>query len=168
MKKKIRPKTFGPAQLELPKLTPEEEQQLDYDVCCCIEELENLLIKNPTERQKKLAEVSLKILKNPSESFIKKKQVMRQQFGDYRKKFENKKKDVLTNLNCNKASFKAQDSHANSIFVKKFKHKNITNDESKKITNNLKSVEHVKENNLVCSDNTFHFSASDNSFRFNF
>lgn len=169
MRKKIQPKTFGPPQIVSPKLTPEEEQQFDYDICCCIEELEMILSRSPTEKQRRLAEVSLKILKNPAETFIKKKQVMRQQFGDYKKKFEGKKKEVISSLKSNKVLFKCSEPPSNSVFVRK--HSRKIND-SGNLELNSADVElthsTVKIKNLHMNEENTVQLVSDNSFRFNF
>lgn len=163
MKKKIHPKSLVQSQVELPKLTVEEEQQLDYHICCAIEELKTLLMKKPTEKQKKLAEMSLRILTNPAETFIKKKQVLRQQFGDYKQKFDSQKKQLSLSLNSNKIEFKNVNIPDSSVFIKKVK------DCSEK-ANYLKreNSENNCEEEITDSKNNFIFNVSDNTFRFNF
>lgn len=155
-KRKIGPKKFPPAPISSPtELTPEEAQQLDLEICWCIEELENLMSKKTNDKQKKETETCLNILRNPEAPLIKKRQVMRQQFGDYKKKIsdhEEKRKNSKTN---NSVNIQSVIPNKNSVFIKK----------------------HQKQDNLDCAlsddrktdvNSSFHFKPSDNTFKFNF
>lgn len=149
---------MGPSKLPPPPsapnvdLSPEDAQKLDYEICWCIEELENLMAKKSSDKQKKEQEMCLKILKNPEASLIKKRQVMRQQFGDYRQKISESKTKRNVSSNTSTVNIDKVPS-INSVFIRKHQKLNEVNGENN--CDELKS-------------NTFSFKPSDNSFKFNF
>lgn len=86
---KRKPKSFPVTPL-VPsvEMSPAEVIFFDYEVCWCIEELDKLISKNPTVKQKREYEGAIKILRDPKVPVIKKRQTMRQCLGDYKKRIE--------------------------------------------------------------------------------
>lgn len=68
-------------------LSPEAEDQFELELCWCIQELQEGLSKvNLQEKQVLSMKKNLNILKSQNASLIKKRQLMRNLFGDYRLK----------------------------------------------------------------------------------
>lgn len=72
---------------EQKELTPEEIRLLDFEVCWCVEELEKISLKGP--KQSDEANAAIKTLKSPNVPVIRKRQIMRKFFGDYKRKVGN-------------------------------------------------------------------------------
>lgn len=149
---------MGPAKMPPPPstpnvdLSPEDAQKLDYEICWCIEELENLMAKKSNDKQKKEQELCLRILKSPETPLIKKRQVMRQHFGDYRQKISESKTKRNVHSNVSTVNIDKAPS-VNSVFIRKHQKLNEINGES---------------NDVIEKSTAFSFKPSDNSFKFNF
>ncbi|XP_064598760.1 uncharacterized protein LOC135465450 [Liolophura sinensis] len=76
--------------------SPQElAEQFERELCWCIEQLElGLSTKAPDSRQAREAVKVLRVLRNPKTLLVKKRQVMRVTFGDYRKKIEAEEKKL--------------------------------------------------------------------------
>ncbi|XP_054728507.1 UPF0488 protein CG14286 [Anastrepha obliqua] len=87
-----------PPQLVAPrKETPENEAQMELELCWCVQQLENALNSNKLS-QKVAADTvkNLRVLKSSTAPFVKKRQVMKAALGDYRgKMLEEEKKIAL-------------------------------------------------------------------------
>ena len=75
-------------------LPPEAEDRFEVELLWCIQQLQSLLVDGTmTDKQVYIANKNLNTLKSDSASFIKKRQIMRNTFGDYRAKMaEDEKK----------------------------------------------------------------------------
>lgn len=68
-------------------LPPEAEDRFEVELLWCIQQLQSLLVDGTmTDKQVYIASKNLNTLKSDSASFIKKRQIMRNTFGDYRAK----------------------------------------------------------------------------------
>lgn len=73
-------------------LPPEAEDRFEVELCWCIQQLENSLQVDMKQKEAETAMRSLNILKSNNSSLIRKRQVMRNTFGDYRKKMTDDEK----------------------------------------------------------------------------
>jgi hypothetical protein len=116
---------------------------------------------------------SIKILKSPNQPIIKKRQLMRNTFGDYRKK---KNEEKLKELDTSKFKIKTTNPSKQSYFVKKtaivngeknFKFNfDINQLEGLNLTN--EAVNTTDDMNVKAAENIITLAPSDNGFRFNF
>lgn len=148
--KKLKCKRLDKPIAPVPKITPEEEREIDYEICWCIEKLEGMLSKNISDKEKKQCQRSLKILSNPETPLISKRQVMRQQFGDYKKVIA---KDKNSGLKYD-IKFKKTETSLKSTFIRKHQ-----------VHDGTKGSNEVS---LECEKKISGIPLSDNSFRFNF
>uniref|UniRef100_A0A1L8DAP9 Uncharacterized protein n=1 Tax=Nyssomyia neivai TaxID=330878 RepID=A0A1L8DAP9_9DIPT len=168
--------------LNLVKVTEEIPPQvttnnLELELCWCVQKLEISLSSGKlTEKQALETEKTLRILKGAKQPIIKKRQVMKNTFGDYRAQMEKEEKEL--SLASKKIKFttpKEQKNATKSHFVKKsallhsgkdFKFNfNIDGSDQQSSTSSM-NEEITTENTDSSSINKF--IPSDNTFRFNF
>lgn len=71
------------------------DQKLQSELCWCIDQLKISLDSGKlNERQVKETEKAIKTLQNPKAPLVKRRQLMRVKFGDYRSKMENEQKNL--------------------------------------------------------------------------
>lgn len=148
---------------ETRELSQEEIRALDYEVCWCIDELEKISLKN--QKQSDEANSAIKTLKSPNVPVIRKRQIMRKFFGDYKKK-------VSTSLDKKKGK-----SHVDAKFTKNsfnespWVRKETKSEESKQFFFNFPKPEVLETENeeeIVNDHPCIKIPLSDNSFKFNF
>ena len=107
-------------------LPPEAEDRFELELLWCIQQLQSLLVDGKmSDKQVYIASKNLNTLKSDSASLIKKRQIMRNTFGDYRAKMvEDEKKFKKANSTVKFTS--AETTNKNSLFFKKA-HKNNNN-----------------------------------------
>ncbi|KAL4239631.1 hypothetical protein ACF0H5_000440 [Mactra antiquata] len=106
-----------------PTIDEEGESQLqkfELELVWCIEQLRlGLETQNPSSKQAMEATKILKILLSAKAPMIKKRQAMRNAFGDYRKKMAEMEKRSLSALRKSTVIPAEESSHQKSIFYKK-------------------------------------------------
>eukprot|EP00112_Aurelia_sp_Birch-Aquarium-sp1_P011086 Seg234.5 transcript_id=Seg234.5/GoldUCD/mRNA.D3Y31 product="UPF0488 protein C8orf33-like" protein_id=Seg234.5/GoldUCD/D3Y31 len=136
-------------------LEDEEVDDFEGELCWCIEQLE-LGIKNrkPTKDEAEKATKLIKILKSEKSAKVKKRQIMRNTFGDYRKKMAEESKQKSSEVKPEpKISSASNEKTKESLFVR-----------TKATSNQNKSAKVEQEE----ESGTWHFKPSDNSFQFSF
>lgn len=97
MNKIKKPKSFQkPPPLVAPRReTPENEAQIELELCWCVQQLENAL--NSGKLSQKIADDTVKnvrVLKSSTAPLVKKRQVMKAALGDYRAKMKEEEKKM--------------------------------------------------------------------------
>ncbi|XP_011177176.2 UPF0488 protein CG14286 [Zeugodacus cucurbitae] len=97
MSKIKKPKSFQkPPPLVAPRReTPENEAQIELELCWCVQQLENAL--NSGKLSQKIADdtvKNIKVLKSSTAPLVKKRQVMKAALGDYRAKMKEEEKKM--------------------------------------------------------------------------
>lgn len=92
---------FPPLQVEAPESPVNNEEaasQFEVELCWCVQQLEITMQTTGKLNQKQMqdAEKNLKILKSPTQMLIKKRQLMRTLFGDYRSKMAEEEKTMYS------------------------------------------------------------------------
>ncbi|CAH0546195.1 unnamed protein product [Brassicogethes aeneus] len=156
-------------------ISPELEQQFELELCWCIQQLQTAL-KSGKLKDKQVQDhtKALNTLMSNAAPMVKKRQVMRLSFGDYRakmsaeeKKLRNINMKVVPGVPSKKSVFlkKSAFSSAGNEFRFDFKEPNesdLVNDlENVKIDNDTKTNDNTRINQK-------HFVPSGNNFRFNF
>jgi len=86
-RKKPKPKTFIKPQVTAPpQIDP--ESNLESELLWCVQKLRNGLAENKDAKKAAHASKVLAVLQNPQAPLVKKRQMMRITFGDYRKKMQ--------------------------------------------------------------------------------
>ncbi|XP_043945250.1 uncharacterized protein LOC122816488 isoform X2 [Protopterus annectens] len=159
------------ATLEMPKdtagfpLTPEE--QLKCEVSWCVEQLE-LGLRRQQSSQKQVNEAlhTLKTLRSEKAPLVKKRQMMRAMFGDYRKKMEEERQQQLKLMQTASKSARVvavMSSTKSKVFRRcmDFSGRNSTLVKSPSCT--------AVENRVQCTaEATFVFTPAKKEFKFNF
>ncbi|XP_055711115.1 UPF0488 protein CG14286 [Phlebotomus papatasi] len=153
------------------------ENNAELELCWCIQKLELSLSSGMlSQKLAQDAEKTLRILKGANQPLVKKRQVMRNAFGDYRAQMAREEKQL--SLASGKIKFtdpKEQKNSAKSYFVKKSALLNSGSDF--KFNFNVNEAEKSQENVNLVEENTLprkevpsssKYIPSDNSFRFNF
>ncbi|KAI4472111.1 hypothetical protein MML48_1g13869 [Holotrichia oblita] len=156
------------------QLSPEAIQQFELELCWCIQQLQTGLKSgklNPKQVQDHTK--ALNALMSNSTSIVKKRQVMRLSFGDYRAKM------AVENNKSNTAGSKIKISQGSpskkSVFLKKaafiasdntFKF-NFAAPTEDNLTGEMSNVK-IECEPMQNIDGNFKFEPSSNSFRFNF
>ncbi|XP_012264821.2 UPF0488 protein CG14286 [Athalia rosae] len=140
-------------------LDSEAEDQLELELCWCIQQLHTALSEGKLSVKQTLdINRTLKVLKSSNAPLIKKRQFMRTTFGDYRTKMENDKKKLgkTTSIVKFTETPKEEKNKHKSIFVKKAAKFNIETNSSEAHGN-------------TDSKSLFRISHSgDDNFKFNF
>jgi hypothetical protein len=152
---------------------PEVQEQFETELCWCIQQLQRALNSSKLN-QKQVQENTriLNMLMNNSTPFIKKRQLMRLTFGDYRTKMMEEIKKMPKGLNI---KIKPVSPNKHSKFMKKslfssssdsnFKFNfNVENTNDKL----LDDISKMEINSNRDASQQFHFINSDNTFKFNF
>ncbi|XP_059617266.1 UPF0488 protein CG14286 [Phlebotomus argentipes] len=168
-------KSSGKVKTLVPLKPAEEtssENNTELELCWCIQKLElSLSSAKLSEKQAFDTEKALKILKGANQPLVKKRQIMRMTFGDYRSQMAAEEKQLsLAPRSIKFTAPKEQKSIGKSYFVKKsafinsennFKfHFKVNNDQENEVTTS------VHENTVNNAETKF--TPTDNSFRFNF
>ncbi|KAJ6623034.1 UPF0488 protein [Pseudolycoriella hygida] len=155
------------------EMDSENMRQFELELAWCIQTLESSVGKlNGSQVQDALK--TLKILKSSNQSMIKKRQLMRSSFGDYRAKMADEEKKMR--LGKRQIQFSDQTT-SKSFFVKRSMLSTIGKDKDFKF--NFPSTTEQLIENLNLSDTNeasdtpkynvrTAFAPTDNSFRFNF
>ncbi|KAL3276181.1 hypothetical protein HHI36_020899 [Cryptolaemus montrouzieri] len=156
-------------------MTPEMAQQFESELCWCIQQIQSSL-KSEKLNNKQADEhrKSLNTLMNNSTSIVKKRQVMRLLFGDYRAKMAEEEKKL--SKAHGKVTIKPVEPNKKSVFVKKALPSNLTDFkfnfdvQSDSVTNNLSKIElnDGEERSVENLKKKFKFVPSQNDFKFKF
>ncbi|GJQ84228.1 hypothetical protein Trydic_g2896 [Trypoxylus dichotomus] len=174
---KIKPQTKRENEENPPELqlSPEAAQQFELELCWCIQQLQTALKSgklNPKQIQDHTK--ALNVLMNNSTAIVKKRQVMRLSFGDYRAKMA--AEDKKSSAGVSRIKISQGNPSKKSVFLKKaafgasdnsFRFNFPTpNDDG--ITNKMTNVRIEDEAKESDQKANFHFVPSGNRFRFNF
>ncbi|KAL7286205.1 hypothetical protein TKK_0019503 [Trichogramma kaykai] len=154
-------------------LTPEAEDQFEIELCWCIQQLELTVneISSQAQQQKDAAnskekqimamQRSLRSLKSNNASLIKKRQIMRNLFGDYRAKMAEDEKKLAKEVSQVSVTHKDKYDNMNKgVFVRK------VHRQAKKI--NLETTESNEDKKSVEKKALIVPNSSDKPFLFNF
>ncbi|XP_022248381.1 UPF0488 protein CG14286-like isoform X2 [Limulus polyphemus] len=125
-------------------------EKFEEELCWCINQLQlSIESKNVSQKQVEDSIKMLKTLQNPKAPLIKKRQVMRGAFGDYRLKMKEDKKKFGFDTKKLKIGTPREEQRKGKF---------------------LRVCASRKDSNKNCDNKTdqFHFIQSDNSFRFQF
>ncbi|XP_067006199.1 UPF0488 protein CG14286 [Anabrus simplex] len=137
----------------------EADQQFELELYWCIQQLENTLVtKKMNPKQAQDVTQSLKVLKSQKAPLVKKRQLMRMTFGDYRAKMLEEQKKF------SKAYHRAEISIASPNKNSRYLRKKSAFVKVRSIRNN----EGEEEPHIEANQRDFAYNPSDNSFRFNF
>ncbi|XP_062556411.1 UPF0488 protein CG14286 [Armigeres subalbatus] len=161
---------------------PEADRQFELELYWCIQQLENSLNAAHVRENNKKTEDTLKLintLKSANQPLIKKRQIMRSTFGDYRAKMAEEEKTMT--LNPESVRFDVPKKKAKYHFVKKAA---ILNEDNKEFRFNFSNIQldDAEEQSEAAQPSTAAterrqesqmkplkiLPLSDNSFRFNF
>lgn len=158
---------------------PEADRQFELELYWCIQQLENSLSAPHMRENKKKTEDTMKLintLKSANQPLIKKRQIMRSAFGDYRTKMAEEEKTLA--LNAESVRFDAPKKKAKYHFVKKAA---ILNEDNKDFRFNFANIQLEDAPDVEPEANQPEepvvrrkelkvrvIPPSDNSFRFNF
>ncbi|XP_077283716.1 UPF0488 protein CG14286 [Arctopsyche grandis] len=112
--------TTSTASAEEQLLRQQQEQQFQAELYWCVTQLEDSLSNNKHQSQKQVEDASqvLKVLKSQTQPAIRKRQLMRMHFGDYRAKMASEEKKARKVQN--QISFTSNsDSNNKSTFLRK-------------------------------------------------
>ncbi|XP_069697227.1 UPF0488 protein CG14286 [Periplaneta americana] len=138
------------------------EQLFDLELKWCIQQLQAILSSKVTAKQAQEATSSLNVLKSKTALVIKKRQVMRASFGDYRTKMAEEEKKISKAQE--KVRIDASSPSSKSQFVKRSSVIDKTDHEVSQTSLGNDSEIHTQEK----SQENFVYRKSDNNFRFNF
>ncbi|XP_044254075.1 UPF0488 protein CG14286 [Tribolium madens] len=168
------PNTETPPESSNIATNPELQEQFESELCWCIQQLQRSINSGKLNQKQVLESTKvLNMLMNNTTPFIKKRQLMRVTFGDYRAKMleENKKMSKAINIKISPAS-----PSKKSKFVKKsifsssdtnFKFNFDVENVEDNLSGNINRIE-LNTDSENKSSEAFHFKTSDNSFKFNF
>lgn len=158
-------------------------QKFELELCWCIQQLQTSL-KNGKLNAKQMEEQQkvLNTLMSTSAPIIKKRQVMRMTFGDYRAKMEAENKKFQTQSNANRIKVTTATPSKNSMFLRKsifaksgkdFKFNFPTPNNDVPDVSTISISEEHKENGIMDKINkeitgNFNYVPSNNEFKFNF
>ncbi|EAT46907.1 AAEL001955-PA [Aedes aegypti] len=114
------PSSSSPGTPQSVSSPPEVDRQFELELYWCIQQLENSLNAPHMRENKKKTDDTLKLintLKSANQPLIKKRQIMRSTFGDYRTKMAEEEKTMA--LNPESVRFDAPKKKAKYHFVKK-------------------------------------------------
>ncbi|XP_055594462.1 UPF0488 protein CG14286-like isoform X2 [Uranotaenia lowii] len=156
----------------------ESNIQFELELYWCVQQLENSLNAPHIRENNKKVEDTLKLintLKSPNQPLIKKRQIMRSSFGDYRKKMADEEAKMA--LRADSLGFDAPKKKAKYHFVKKaailtedktfrFNFSNIQLEDNESKTDDAGSEKREGPKSTITKIDPCY--QSDNSFRFNF
>ncbi|XP_051174236.1 UPF0488 protein CG14286 [Leptopilina boulardi] len=139
-------------------LTIEAEDRFEVELLWCIQQLQTLLIDGKmTDKQLYIASKNLNTLKSNSASLIKKRQIMRNTFGDYRAKMsEDEKKYKKSNSTIKFTS--PTSTKNNSTFLKKSHIKPISDS----------NLDNESQKSTISTSSLFNSDVTNEPFKFNF
>ncbi|KAJ8944141.1 hypothetical protein NQ318_013325 [Aromia moschata] len=164
-----------------PTLSSELEQQFEIELCWCIQQLQ-IALKSGKLNNKQAHDhtKALNTLMSNSSTMVKKRQVMRLSFGDYRAKMT--EEDKKRSQNALRMTVKPAEPNKKTVFIKKsafvcsnentFKFNFACADDSSTndtiLNTAVKHMNSFNDNKNQDLTKNAHFVPSDNSFRFNF
>ncbi|KAJ9595758.1 hypothetical protein L9F63_013077 [Diploptera punctata] len=151
----------------LPEPDDNAAQQFELELKWCIQQLEGVLSANKmNSRQVQDTTRSLTVLKSKNAPMVKKRQVMRASFGDYRAKMAEEEKKM--NKALNRVTIFASSPNTTSRFVKR-SCAIMPEQTDNSFRFNFQVEPSAPNEKIVQTNNTnFSFHSSDNSFKFNF
>ncbi|XP_058830602.1 UPF0488 protein CG14286 [Topomyia yanbarensis] len=150
------------------------DEQFELELYWCIQQLENSLnIPHTQENKKKMVDTTklINLLKSPNQPLVKKRQIMRTNFGNYRTKMAEEEKSMA--LNPESVKFDVTKNKPKYHFVKKAASLNSTNDFRLNFSNILITDEQSESDEKLktepdCISTLKIVTTSGNSFKFNF
>ncbi|XP_055390353.1 UPF0488 protein CG14286 [Condylostylus longicornis] len=157
----------------------EADCQFELELCWCIQQLENSLSSGKlNDKQIQATEKTIKTLKSSTQPVIKKRQLMRSTFGDYRAKMNEEEKKYSLGTKQIKFDPKVKQKDK-SFFIKKSIFMKTGDKDFKfnfQVTQGIQDLNISKQSEVGAAEekdvekdqNIFHFIPSENTFKFDF
>ncbi|XP_065061244.1 UPF0488 protein C8orf33 homolog isoform X2 [Rhopilema esculentum] len=135
----------------------EDDENFESELCWCIEQLElGVRNKNPSKDEAERTSKLIRLLKSEKSSKVKKRQVMRNTFGDYRKKIAAEAKQESSKIKSEpKISSVSETKVKRSVFIRKKEIEDQNDSQYQALDESEKGTE-------------WRFHQSENSFQFSF